>query len=163
MSDDLTSAIGAAIFIGPKANTAATLAEYDALSGWMEIAVVESFPALGVNYEIGSFTPVKTGAKRKYKGARDDGDLGLSCAFIEDDAGQAAVLAAAEDAQGTYPFKVVLGNDPGGTGSKPTRRYFRGLVTSAQLVPGKTGDPVKLDFKVAIDGGVVRGEAVAGS
>ena len=103
------------------------------------------------------------GLKRKYKTVRDDGTLQLTCARKGSDAGQQAALEAAADEQNDYPFMVVLGDDPGGTGSKPTRSYFRALVTSATLVPGGASDTVKTNITLDVTTATIIGEAVAGT
>ena len=161
---DVTAAIGAKIYIGLPAWTHATLSGYDGqTTGWEEIGLVESVPEHGVKWETGSFTPVSDGLKRKYKTVRDDGTMQLTCARKGSDAGQQAALEAAADEQNDYPFMVVLGDDPGGTGSKPTRSYFRALVTSATLVPGGASDTVKTNITLDVTTATIIGEAVAGT
>lgn len=165
MANDTTSAIGAKIYIGDKSWTHDTLAEFDAqTTGWEEIGLAESIPEFGIRWENGNFTPVGDGRRRKFKTIRDDGDMTLSCARKGSDAGQLAAIDAAEDTQSAYPFKVILGDDPGGAGSKPTRAYFWALVNSATMVPGGAGDTVKTSIAVAVtDGSTLYGEAVAGT
>jgi len=163
MTTDLTSSIGAKIFIGAKTSTAATLAAYDALSDWVEIGLVESVPEFGTSWETGGFTPVSDGLKRKFKTVQDNGSLSLSAARKGSDAGQIAARAAADDTQADYPFKVELGDAGTGVGAKPTRSYFRALVTSATLVPGGSGDIVKTTMKLEINSRVFVGDPVAGT
>lgn len=162
---DITAAIGAKIYIGDPTWTHDTLAEFDGQSvGWDEIGLVESIPEFGIKWENGNFTPVGDGRRRKYKTIRDDGDLSLQAARKGTDDGLQAAIAAAEDTQRPYPFKVILGDDPGGVGSKPTRAYFWALVNSATMIPGGASDTVKTGMGVAItDGSTIYGEAVEGT
>lgn len=162
---ELTAAIGAKIYIGDKSWTHDTLAEYDgqALSGWDEIGLAESIPEFGTKWETGSFTPVGDGRKRKYKTVQDNGSLSITCARKGSDDGQQAAMLAAADRQGDYPIMVVLDDKPSGTGAKPTRAYFRALVTSATIAPGGSSDTVKTTIGLDINSDVIVGEAVAGS
>ncbi|MCW2243577.1 hypothetical protein [Azospirillum canadense] len=160
---ELTAAIGAKIYIGSKSWAHDTLAEYDGqASGWTEIGLAESVPEFGTKWETGSFTPVSDGRKRKYKTVQDNGALSITCARKGDDAGQVAVAAAA-DKQGDYPIKVELGDNTGGSGGKPTRAYFRALVTSATINPGGSSDTVKTTIGLDITTEVFVGEAAAGT
>ncbi len=158
------ASIGARIYIGDKSWTHETLAEYDGqTTGWEEIGRVESIPEHGTKWETGAFTPVATGRKEKFKTVKDAGDMQLTCARDGSDAGQQAAMDAAEDEQDDYPIKVVLGDNPGGSGGKPTRSYFRALVTSATMVPGGAPDIVKTNIGLAVNSDVIVGEAAAGS
>ena len=160
---ELTAAIGAKIYIGPKTATAATLAAWDALTDWEEIGLAESIPEFGTRWETGNFTPVGDGLRRKYKTIQDNGTLTITCARDGSDDGQIAAQLAAADKQGDYPIKVVLGDDTGNTGSKPTRAYFRALFTSATVNPGGAADTVKTTIGIDINSEVFVGEAVAGT
>jgi hypothetical protein len=164
MSDDVTAAIGATIYIGDPTWTHDTLAEYDGQSsGWEEIGLVETIPEFGTKWETGNFTPVKDGRRRKYKTVQDNGTMSMTAARDGSDAGQLAARDAADDSQNSYPIKVILGDDPGGTGSKPTRAYFRALVTSATMIPGGAGDTVKTTIALDLTSPVLVGEAAAGT
>lgn len=159
MANDLTPGIGAKVFIGAKTVTADDLTEFDAITAWDEIGMVESVPEFGTKWESGSFTPVGDGLKRKYKTVLDNGQLALSCAKKGGDAGQAAAVLAAQDKNHSYPIKVALGDDTGtGTGHRPSRYYFYALVLSATVVPGGASDPVKTNITLDITSEVVEGE-----
>jgi hypothetical protein len=165
MANELTPGLGSKIYIGPVATTADDLTEFDAVTAgdWDEIGLVENLAEFGTKWETGSFTPVGDGRKRKFKTTKDNGSLPLVCAFKADDAGQIAAAAAAEDQQNSYPIKVILNDDTGLTGSKPTRYYFYAYVTSATVNPGGAGDTVRRSFGLELDSDVVAGAAVAGS
>lgn len=155
-----TASIGSRIYIGDPSWTHETLAEYDGqTTGWEEIGRVESVPEHGTKWETGAFTPVATGLKEKFKTVQDAGDMQLVCARDGSDAGQQAAMDAAEDEQADYPFMVTLGDKPAGAGAKPTRSYFRALVTSATLVPGGASDVVKTNIGVAVNSKVIIGQA----
>lgn len=161
---DVTASIGAKIYIGLPIWTHTTLAGYDGqMTGWEEIGLAESVPEHGISWETGSFTPVGDGLKRKYKTVEDDGTLQITCARKGSDAGQQAALEAAADRQNDYPIMVTLDDDPGGTGSKPTRSYFRALVTKATMVPGGASDTVKTNITLDVTTRTIIGEAVAGT
>lgn len=164
MATDLTPAIGAKVFIGDKTVTADDLAEFDAITAWYEIGLVESVPEFGTKWESGSFTPVGDGLKRKYKTILDNGQLALSCARKGSDDGQQAAVLAAKDKNNAYPVKVILGDDTGtGTGHVPSRFYFYALVLSATVVPGGASDPVKTNITLDITSEIVEGEQADGS
>lgn len=165
MSDDLTAAIGAKIYIGPKTVTADSLTEFDAITtDFKEIGLVESIPEFGTKWESGSFTPVADGLKRKFKTVQDNGTLALTAARKGSDEGQIAARAAAADKQAAYPIKIVLGDDTGtGAGHKPTRFYFYALVMSATVNPGGAGDPVKTSVTLDITSEIYEGAQSAGS
>jgi hypothetical protein len=161
---ELTAAIGAKIYIGASNWTHDTLSEFDGqTTGWTEIGLVENIPEFGTKWETGSFVPVGDGLKRKYKTVQDNGSLTITAARSGSDAGQDAAKAAADDKQNAYAIKVILGDDPGGTGSKPSRFYFYALVTSATVNPGGAGDTVRTTIGLEITSVIVEGDAVAGS
>lgn len=163
MATDLTPGIGAKIYIGAKTVTATDLTGFDAVTDWTEIGLVESIPEFGTKWETGSFVPVGDGLKRKYKTVQDNGSLSVTAARKGSDAGQTAAVAAAADTNAAYPIKVILNDDPGGTGSKPSRFYFYSLVTSATVNPGSASDTVKTTIGLEITSKVVTGTPVAGS
>lgn len=164
MSDvPLTPATGAVVYIGDYRWTHDTLAAYDGESGWEEVGGLESIPEFGIKWETGSFTPLKTGVKRKFKTTQDNGTMALTAARDTSDAGQIAAMAAAADKKNTYPIKIVLNDAPEGTGAKPSRFYFRALVTSATVNPGSTADTVKTSITLDIDTDIIDGNPVAGT
>lgn len=165
MATDLTPGLGAKIYIGADTVTADTLAEFDAIiaGDWDEIGLAESVPEFGTKWETGSFTPVGDGLKRKYKTILDNGSLSVTCARKGSDAGQVAAVAAAADTNSAYPIKVILNDDPGGTGSKPSRFYFYALVTSATVNPGGASDTVKTTIGLEITSEIYSGAPVVGS
>ncbi|MEO0035413.1 MAG: hypothetical protein RLZZ501_1436, partial [Pseudomonadota bacterium] len=154
----------ATILIGPKTITATTLTALDALSTFVEIGEVEEIPEFGIKWETGSFTPLKTGLKQKFKTIQDNGTMALTAARKGSDAGQIAARAAAADKQSAYPIKVILGDDTGtGTGHQPSRFYFWALVTSATVKTGKAGDLVTTGITLEITSDIIEGAQVAGS
>lgn len=163
-ADDITQAVRATIFIGAKSANATSLAGWDAIaeSQWEEIGLAESIPEFGTKWETGSFTPVSDGLKRKYKTVLDNGQMSLVCARDGSDAGQIAAIAASDD-MGSYPIMVVLDDKPDGVNAKPTRAYFRALVTSATMNVGGTADAVKTGIGLDITSKVWIGEATVGT
>lgn len=163
MSGNLTPGTGTRIFIGDKAWDHSTLAAYDGASGWLEIGQVETVPEFGTKWEGGSFTPLATGLKQKYKTTRDNGSLTLSAAKVGDDAGQVAAALAVDDATHSYPIMITLNDKPAGAGAKPTRFFFRANVMSATVATGSTSDVVKTNIALEITSEIVEGAAQAGT
>lgn len=164
MAIDLTPGLGAKIYIGASTVTADDLSEFDAVTDWDEIGLVESIPEFGTRWETGSFTPVGDGLKRKYKTILDNGSLSITAARKASDDGQTAAVAAAANTNTAYPIKVILNDDTGvGTGHKPSRFYFYALVTSATVNPGSASDTVKTTIGLEITSAVIVGAQTAGT
>lgn len=138
-----------------------TAAEWDALT-WVEVGEVISYSEFGANYDEITHQPISDGLTYKYKGTRNDGSLQLSLGHSPADAGQALLVTqlASYDA---YPFKVALNDDPGGTGSKPTRFFIAGRVMSYTANPGSVNSVVTSSCTISISGTVLEAAKVAGS
>jgi len=145
MADIITSS-GTRIYIGPAVLAAAsdTLAEYQAITPWTEIGLVESIGEFGDSASIVTFAAINDSRMRKQKGTRDAGDLTLTVAHDPADVGQIAVEAA-EATSSAYAFKVVL-PDSGGT-----IKFFRAFVASQPLNVGGNDNVVRKTYQLAID------------
>lgn len=145
MADIITSS-GTRIYIGPSVTTAQSdsLAEFQALSPWVEVGLVESIGEFGDKASIVTFAAINDTRMRKQKGTRDAGDLALTVAHDPADTGQIAVEAA-EAVSAAYAFKVVL-PDSGGT-----IKYFRAFVASQPLNVGGNDNVVRKTYQLAID------------
>jgi hypothetical protein len=145
MADIITSS-GTHIYIGPAVTSAQsdTLVEFQAMTGWTEIGLVESIGEFGDKSNAVTFAAINDSRMRKQKGIRDAGDMALSVAHDPADAGQVAIEAA-EATASAYAFKVVL-PDAGGT-----VKYFRAYVMSQPLNIGGNDNVVKKSYTIAID------------
>lgn len=143
---DITTSSGTHIYIGPTVTTAQsdTLGEYQAMSGWTEIGLVESLGAFGDKSSAITFAAINDARMRKQKGVRDAGDMTISVAYDSSDPGQTA-MEAAEAAAGAYAFKVLLPD------AANTVKYFRAYVMQRPLNVGGSNAVVKRDYMLAID------------
>lgn len=157
MSDALSDGIGTKFFIGP-VTTSDDPTTYAALTGWVEVAEVETIPEFGDQASTISFTSLSSGRVRKRKGARDAGDVVLTCGKVVGDPGQAA-MNAAEKTKYRYAIKVVEADAPGPDWSD-TEYYFGALINSARVNVGASNAVNKRSWSVLIDTDVHEVEAV---
>lgn len=147
----IRSPIGSKIYIGTQ-TAASTIAEFEA-DTWVEVSPVESIGTFGESSEIIKFVPLGDGIARKVAGAHDAGELELSLAYVPDDPGQVALLAAYDGNTGDpFNFKVEF-NDALKTGVGPhhgTRAYFKAIVAEKAFDAVSSKDLVKLKSKLAI-------------
>jgi hypothetical protein len=154
MAGDITTATGAKIFIGPQvAPSVDTASEFAALTGWVEVGLVESLGEFGDQSSAVNFAALNDGRQRKAKGIRDAGDLTLTCGRDSTDPGQQA-LVAAEATPLKYAFRVVL-PDQITTNGSGTTAYFRGLVMSKRLNVGSSDNVIRSTFMIGIDSAVI--------
>lgn len=130
---DIQTTSGAKFFIGANSVTSSvdTLAEFEAISPWIEVGLIEDLGELGDESSAVTGAAIGDGRIRKAKGARDAGTLAVVCFHDPIDVGQLA-LVAAEGTNNNYPFKIILPDSPSGAYSD-TIQYFRGLVMSKRL------------------------------
>lgn len=126
---DIVTASGTKYYIGPAGTSTQfdTIAEFEAVTVWTEIGLVENGGEFGDESSSVTGAALGDGRIRKAKGARDAGTLALVCFHDPTDTGQAAVEAA-EQTNNNYAFKVVLNDGP--AGYSDSIAYFRGLVMS---------------------------------
>lgn len=149
MAGDIITASGTRFFIGAAVTAAQSdsLAEFQAMTGWTEVGLVESLGAFGDKANLVTFAAIGDARVRKSKGARDAGDLAVIVAHDPADTGQIA-MEAAEATSGGYAFKVVL-PDAGAT-----IKYFQGLVNSQPLEVGANDHVVRKTYQVAINSAI---------
>ena len=139
----ITTASGTKIFIGPVATDAVdTVAEFKALTGYVEVKKVESYGDFGDESAAVTLNTIGEGRIEKAKGSRDAGTLALTVAFVGDDPGQLAMEAAEKDYR-NYAFQVLF---PDGAS-----QYFRGLVMSRRRNIGSANDVLKRVFNIGIN------------
>lgn len=147
----IITASGTKVYIGAAVTDleADTLAEFQAMTPWTEIGLVESLGEFGDQSSDVSFAAIGDGRMRHAKGARDAGSMTISCAHDPLDAGQAAIEVA-EGTNDNYAFKVVIPDAPTGAYTD-TVIYFRGLVKSKRKNIGTNDNVVKNTYEVGVN------------
>lgn len=146
---DIITASGTRFYIGAAAtSTVDTIEEFEAVSGWTEVGLIESLGEFGDQSNDVTFAAIGDSRMRHAKGARDAGTLALTCAHDPLDAGQAA-MEAAEATNDNYMFKVVLPDGP--AGYSDTILYFRGLVMSKRKNVGTNDNVVRNTYNIGIN------------
>lgn len=157
MPDNLNTAAGCKIYIGPKGDPD-DLAEYEAIT-WVGIGEVEDLGEFGDTFSSVTFTALADGRVRKYKGTADAGDLTLAIGFDNSDTGQLAVKAAhADRSKGDYPFKITLNDgDPDATPDPilPTTFYLRGKVMNNTTAAGQADNVVRRNVTIGINSDIL--------
>lgn len=151
MAGDIITASGTRVYIGAAvtSTSADSLAEFQAMTPWTEISLIESLGEFGDESSDVSFAAIGDGRMRHAKGARDAGTMTITVAHTPEDAGQAAIEAA-EATNDNYAFKVVLPDAPTGAWSD-TEIYFRGLVKSKRKNVGSNDNVVRNTYQVGIN------------
>lgn len=147
---DIVTASGTKYYIGP-AGTATqfdTIAEFEAVTVWTEIGLVENGGEFGDEASAVTGAALGDGRIRKAKGARDAGTLALVCFHDPTDTGQLAVDAA-EQTNDNYAFKVVLNDGPAGYSDSIS--YFRGLVMSRRLQVNTNDNILRRLYNIGIN------------
>lgn len=159
---DIVTASGTRVYIGAAvvATQADSLAEFEAMTGWTEIGLIESVGEFGDSSSDVSFAVIGDGRTRHAKGARDAGTMTITCAHDPTDAGQLA-LEAAEATNDNYAFKVVLPDAPTGSYSN-TQIYFRALVRSKRKNIGSNDNVIRNTFECGINSELFTDPSTAG-
>lgn len=167
MAKSITAA-KSAVYMRPTVSTADnnTLAEWDALTGWVRIGGITNIGAHGPTFAEIKSEPIDATATGKYKGMRDDGNMQLDMEFREGDEGQDILTGEALESYDNWDFKVELNNKPAGASSKPSRRYFPAKVMGYPFDIGNSNKLCTTQITLAIDGaagGVVTGPRTVGA
>jgi hypothetical protein len=142
-----TTAAGTALAISAATPATQDAAGYAALQ-YTEIGEVEQIGAVGATFAKVEFQPLK-GPKQKHKGSVDYGSLQPSLAHDDEDAGQALLRTAAEDASSKlYAFRLTY---PDGA-----IRYFQGRVFGYPENTGNADSIVMANPTIEIDTRVVK-------
>lgn len=128
--------------------TTDTLAEFAALS-WTEIGLIETIGDFGDEAPMVTFSAIGDGRVFKTKGARDAGEMTLTCAHDPADTGQAALIAA-EQTKFNYGFRVIFA-DAATASMSNSVVYFRGIVRSQRFNPGGNDAITRRMFNVAVN------------
>jgi hypothetical protein len=154
----INTSAGARVFIGPVNNTADDATAYGALT-FVEIDGVETLGEFGDSSQAVTFTSLKDGRVRKFKGAKDAGDITLTCGHDPLDLGQLAIIAA-EATKFSYAIKVVLA-DAADANDTDSTFFFRAKIMSKRLGVGGNNDVTKRNFVLGIDSDIVEVLSVA--
>lgn len=148
---EVVTASGSKIEIGPAvaASASDTLAEMQALTGWIPVGLAETLGEFGDEATSVKFSSLSDARVRKAKGVRDAGTMALTVGRDTSDPGQDA-LVAAEGTNNKYPFKVTYPDrlTPNGTDSI---EYFRALVLSKRTNIGGADNIIRRSFSLDID------------
>jgi len=147
---DITTASGTQVYIGPAVTTAQadTLVEFQALSNWIPIGLVESVGEFGDEAADVTFAAIGDSRTRHAKGARDAGTMTVTCGHDPTDIGQAA-MEAAEQTNNIFAFRVTLPDGP--AGFSDTEIYFRGLVRSRRKNIGTNDNVIRNTYAVGVN------------
>lgn len=148
---EVVTASGTRLFIGAAVTTAAadSLAEFEAMSNWTEVGLVESIGEFGDQSNEVTFSALGDARVRRSKGARDAGTMAVTCAHDPTDVGQAAVEAA-EQTNNNFAFKVELPDSPTPSYSD-TQIYFRGLVMSRRKNVGTNDNIIRNNYNIGVN------------
>jgi len=154
---NLFAVAGAKIYIGTAA-MAAPDEDVDAadFSGatWTEIKDWTQAGSLGDTSALISTDVISRGRTVKQKGTRNAGQMQNVFAINSSDAGQTALIAAA-NGNLNWPFKIEWDDAPAGDDPTPTINYFVGLVMSAEQAGGSANTVRSLNSTIEVNSNVV--------
>ncbi|KTB77130.1 hypothetical protein AO072_14505 [Pseudomonas syringae ICMP 13102] len=154
--DNLNTAAGCRLGLGTKTG-ADTEADYKQ-DVYVDVGEIEDLGEFGDTFSSVTFTSLKDGRVRKYKGTADAGDMTLTVGLDNGDAGQKAVKVAHKDrSKGDYNIKVTL-NDGDSTATPvvlPTTFYFRVKVMNNTVAPGAADNVVRRNITMGINSDVI--------
>lgn len=146
---DIITASGTRVYIGAVATSAIdSIAEFEAISSWLEIDLIESVGEFGDTATLVTFEAIGDGRVRKAKGSRNSGTMSIVAAHDPTSAGQAAV-SAAQGGSNKYAFKVVVPDGP--VGYSDSILYMRGLVMGDPWNIGNNNNVVRRTYNVELD------------
>jgi hypothetical protein len=145
----------ARFFISSTTITASTdtITEYAALV-WVEVGEVEDLGQFGDTSNEVTFTSLKDGRVRKFKGSKNAGTMALVCGDDPADLGQKKMDVAEVDSRFEYGFKVVINNQVTSNGLDGVD-YFRGLVMSNPKTVGASDNIVRINYSIAINSAIL--------
>lgn len=152
---DIVTASGTRFYIGgtAAASDMDTLAEFQAMTVWTEIGLIEDLGEVGDEASAVTGAALGDGRIRKAKGARDAGTMQVVCFHDPLDTGQAS-MDLAEQTNNNYAFKMVLPDSPTDAYSD-TVQYFRGLVMSRRLRVGTNDNILRVVYNVGVNSAIV--------
>ncbi|MDD1977120.1 hypothetical protein [Pseudomonas tussilaginis] len=154
--DNLNTAAGCRIALGGKTG-ADTETEYKA-DTYVDVGEVEDLGEFGDTFSSVTFTSLRNGRVRKYKGTADAGDLTVTVGLDNGDAGQNALKVAHKDrSKGDYNIKITLNDgDPDASPViSPSTFYMRGKVMNNTVTPGSADNVVRRNVTIAINSDIL--------
>lgn len=157
---DLYPVAGAKLYIGGAAMATQTddfVASDFTSVVWTLIDGWEQMGPVGDTAQLISTDLINRGRTTKQKGTRNAGSMQNRFAILGTDAGQLALIAA-EKTRNNYPFKIEFDDAASGPASpapQPSKRYFVGLVMSAQEAGGQANTARMLESTIEINSNVV--------
>ncbi|AIL60936.1 hypothetical protein [Pseudomonas alkylphenolica] len=154
--DNLNTAAGCRIALGGKTG-ADTETEYKA-DTYIELGEVEDLGEFGDTFSSVTFTSLRDGRVRKYKGTADAGDLTVTVGLDNGDAGQVALKGAHKDrSKGDYNIKITLndGDPDANPVINPTTFYFRGKVMNNTVAAGSADNVVRRNVTIGINSDIL--------
>lgn len=154
--DNLNTAAGCRFSIGSK-NGADTEAAYKA-DTYVEVGEIEDLGEFGDTFSSVTFTSLRDGRVRKYKGTADAGDLTLTIGLDNGDKGQESLKTAHKDrTRGDYNIKVTLndGDPDAATPILPTTFYMRGKVMNNTVAAGAADNVVRRNVTIGINSEII--------
>lgn len=156
---DLYPVAGCRIYIGasPMAtqSTDFVAADFNSVT-WIEIDGWSQAGAIGDAAALITTALINRGRDQKQKGTANAGSMQNVFAVIPADAGQVALLAAADASnKNNYPFKVLL-NDPTGSPATASKRLFVGVVLTAQEAMGEANTIQNLNATIEVNSNIVK-------
>ncbi|WP_046869359.1 phage tail tube protein [Microvirga massiliensis] len=157
----IVTASGTRFFIGPSVlESVDTVEEFEDLTDWTEIGLVETYGEVGDESSAVTFAAVGDSRVRKAKGARDAGTMALTVAHDPMDEGQTA-LDAAEGTNLNFAFRIEYPDKPNATGTG-TIEYFRGLVMSRRRNIGGNDNVIRRTYSIGVNSQMFEVKATAG-
>lgn len=156
MADNLNTAAGCRFSLGGKTG-ADTEADYKK-DTYVEVGEIEDLGEFGDTFSSVTFTSLKDGRVRKYKGTADAGDLTLTVGLDNGDVGQKAIKVAHKDrTKGDYNIKITLNDgDPSATPAVlATTFYMRGKVMNNTVAPGAADNVVRRNITIGINSDII--------
>ena len=154
---DLYAVAGCHFYIGGQKASQSTdfVASDFAGQSWVEVDGWETMGPFGDTAALISVPLINRGRDVKLKGTANAGSMQNNFASLPTDAGQVILLAAGDASdRNNYAFRVDL-NDQVGAG-QPSKRYFVGLVMSAQEQGGNANTARLLQATIEINSNVVK-------
>lgn len=158
---DLFPVAGATIWIGNASMAVPSVDVNEAsFSGvtWVQVKGWQNMGAIGDTSALISTDLIDRDRTIKQKGVKNAGGMQNQFAIISDDAGQIALIAAA-NSNLNYPFKIVFDDAP--EGGSPTSKYFVGLVMGASESGGGANTVRMLNSTIEINSNVATVAAAA--
>ena len=124
---------------------------------WTEIDGWQQMGSFGDTAALILTSVINRGRDGKQKGTYNAGQMQNRFVIVDDDAGQIALIAAAKT-RSNYAFKIEMNDAASGPASpvpQPSKRYFVGLVMSANEAGGEANTIQMLDATIEINSNIV--------